>query len=99
MKRCGELPGAVADQEPEVGGAVTEIDQEITDLLGGPRPIRVRGDRQNAIVAAAGFGCARRQRLQEGLSGSCYSCSLWPASGVSEVGEHCQDPPVAVGGR
>jgi len=55
VKRCGELPGAVADQEPEAGGAVTEIDQEITDLLGGPRPVQVRGDGENVNVAPAGF--------------------------------------------
>jgi len=27
VKRCGELPGPVADQEPATGGALTEIDQ------------------------------------------------------------------------
>ena len=41
VKRCGELPGAVTDQEPEVRGAVTEVHQEVADLLGGPRPVRV----------------------------------------------------------
>jgi hypothetical protein len=44
VERCGELPGAVADQEPEVRGAVTEVHQKIAGLLGGPRPVRVRGD-------------------------------------------------------
>lgn len=34
----GELPGPVAEQEPEVGGAVTEVHQQIADLQGGPRP-------------------------------------------------------------
>jgi hypothetical protein len=38
VRRCGALPGVVADQEPEAGGAVTEIDLEMTDLPGGPRP-------------------------------------------------------------
>jgi hypothetical protein len=35
----GELPGPVAEQEPEVCGAAAEIHQEIADLLGGPRPV------------------------------------------------------------
>ena len=38
IERCGELPGPVADQEPEVRGAITEIHQEVADLLCGPRP-------------------------------------------------------------
>jgi hypothetical protein len=37
----GELPGSVADQEPEIRGAIAEIHQEAADLLGGPRPVRV----------------------------------------------------------
>src|SRR5260221_2678747 len=32
VSRCGALPGAVADQEPEAGGAVTEIDLEMTRI-------------------------------------------------------------------
>src|SRR6266516_8134496 len=44
VERCGELPGPVADQEPEVAGAVTEVHQEVADLLGGPRPVRMGGD-------------------------------------------------------
>jgi len=38
-----ELPGSVADQEPEIRGAIAEIDQEVADLLCGPRPVRIRG--------------------------------------------------------
>ena len=52
-KECGELPGAVADQEPEVRGAVAEVHQEVADLLGGPRPVRVRGDPEDVDVAAS----------------------------------------------
>ncbi len=37
----GELPGPVADQEVEVGRPVTEVHQEVPDLLGGPRSVRV----------------------------------------------------------
>ena len=28
VERCGELAGAVADEEPEAGGAVVEVDQQ-----------------------------------------------------------------------
>jgi hypothetical protein len=51
----GELPGPVADEEPEVRGAVAEIHQKIADLLCGPRPVRVRGDAEDMDVAAAGL--------------------------------------------
>jgi hypothetical protein len=40
----GELPGPVADQEPECRGRLTGVHQEVADLLQGPRPVRVRGD-------------------------------------------------------
>jgi hypothetical protein len=46
---------ARSDQEPEACGAVVEIHQEIADLLGGPRPVRVRGDLEDVDVAAADF--------------------------------------------
>jgi hypothetical protein len=52
-KRRGALPGPVADQEPEACGAVAEIHQEMADLLGGPGPVRVRGDSENVCVAGA----------------------------------------------
>jgi hypothetical protein len=55
VERCGELPGPVAGQEPEARGAVAEIHQEIADLLGGPGPVRVRGDSGNVHVAGAGL--------------------------------------------
>jgi hypothetical protein len=45
------LPGAVADQETEVRCAVTEVHQEVADLLGGPRAVRVRGDPEDVHVA------------------------------------------------
>ena len=44
VERLGELPGPITDQEPEVRGAITQIDQEVADLLDGPRAVRVRGD-------------------------------------------------------
>jgi len=55
VERCGELPGPVADQEPEARSPVTEIHQEIADLLRGPRPIRVRGHPEDVHVAGADF--------------------------------------------
>jgi hypothetical protein len=49
----GALPGPVAEQEPEARGAPAEVHQKIADLLGGPRPVRVRGDAGDMDVAAA----------------------------------------------
>ncbi len=36
VERGGELSGAVPDQEPELGCAVPEVHEKVTDLLGGP---------------------------------------------------------------
>jgi hypothetical protein len=36
VERGGELAGSVADEEPEGGGAVVEVDQQVAGLLGGP---------------------------------------------------------------
>jgi len=47
----GELPGPVSDQEPEARGPVTEIYQEIADLLRGPRPVRIGGHPEDVHVA------------------------------------------------
>src|SRR5690349_25036404 len=55
VEGCGELPGAVADQEPEVRGAVTEVYQEVADLLGGPWPVRVGTDPEDVRVAGGDF--------------------------------------------
>jgi hypothetical protein len=35
----GELPGAVADEEPEGGGALLEVHQRVAGLLGCPAPV------------------------------------------------------------
>ena len=53
LERIGELPGAVADQEPEVGGAAAEIHQEVADLLHGPRPVRVGAHAEDVHVTGA----------------------------------------------
>jgi hypothetical protein len=43
--------GAVADEEPESGGAVVDVHQQVPGLLGGPRPGRVTGHTENVHVA------------------------------------------------
>ena len=53
VERAGELPGPVPDQEPEVRGAITQIHQQVADLLHGPRPVRVRGDTEDVHVTRA----------------------------------------------
>jgi hypothetical protein len=53
VKRRGELPGPVPDWEPGTRGAVTQVHQEVADLLHGPRPVRVRGDAEDVHVTAA----------------------------------------------
>jgi len=55
IEGIGELPGPVANQELKVRGAVTEIHQEVADLLGGPRAVRIRGHAKDMHVAGAGF--------------------------------------------
>ena len=53
IKRRGELPGTVTDQEPEACGTITQIHQQVTDLLHGPGTVRVRGDPEDVHVTAA----------------------------------------------
>src|SRR5450755_1247594 len=53
VERRAELPGPVTDQEPEAGGAFTEIHQQIADLLRSPRPVRIGGDPEDVDVAGA----------------------------------------------
>ena len=48
-----ELSGAVADEEPEPGGAVAEIHDEVAGLLGGPGPVGMSGHAQDVQVAVA----------------------------------------------
>jgi hypothetical protein len=43
-KDAVDCPARVADQEPEVRGAVAEVHHEVADLLGGPRSVRVGGN-------------------------------------------------------
>src|SRR5512133_546238 len=41
VERGREVAGAVADEEPEAGGAVVEVPQQVAGLLGGPRSGRM----------------------------------------------------------
>jgi hypothetical protein len=42
---------ARADQEPEVLGVIANVHQEVADLLGGPRSVRVSGHSEDVDVA------------------------------------------------
>jgi hypothetical protein len=70
VERCGELTGAVPDQEPEAGRAIVEVHQQVTDLLGGPWPVRVRGDAESVCRFGAGgiFRVLRTRRMVEALT-------------------------------
>jgi hypothetical protein len=37
VERCGGLAGSIADEEPELGGAVTKVQDKVAGLLGSPR--------------------------------------------------------------
>jgi hypothetical protein len=41
------LSVAIAAQEPELGGAFAEVDEQVTGLLSGPRARGVGGDAQD----------------------------------------------------
>lgn len=47
-QRRGELPGPIPDKEPEVRGAITQIHQEVADLLDCPLVARA-GYRHNVL--------------------------------------------------
>jgi len=79
VERCGELPGPVADQEPKLCGAITQVHQQVADLLHGPRPVRVGGDSEDVHVTAADL---HDEQAVQPLQGHC-------AVNVEEVGgEH-----------
>ena len=68
VKRCGELPGPVADQEPELCSAITQVHQQVADLLHGPGPVRVGGDPEDVHVTAADL---HDEQAVEPLQGHC----------------------------
>ena len=66
VKRYGELPGPVADKEPEARGAITQIHQQVADLLYCPRPVRIRGHAEEVHVAAADLHDEQAVQAPEG---------------------------------
>ena len=62
VERGGELAGSVADEEPEGGGAVVEVHQQVAGLLGGPGSGWMACRPEDVHVAAADFGGERRRR-------------------------------------
>ncbi len=55
IERRGELAGAVADEEPEAGGAVVEVHQQVAGLLGGPGSGRMPRRSEDVHVAVSDF--------------------------------------------
>jgi hypothetical protein len=45
-----------------------QVHQEVADLLGGPRPVRVRGDPEDVYVAAADFDDEETARPHQGIA-------------------------------
>src|SRR5436309_1466928 len=70
-----------ADQEPEVRGAIAEVDKQVADLLCGPRPVRVRGHAEDVYVTGADLDHEQAVQALEG----------YRAVDVEEIGgEHCR---------
>jgi len=57
VERGRELPGPVADEEPEPGGMFAEVHDEVAGLLGGPGSVGVRGHAEDVQVAVADLEC------------------------------------------
>jgi hypothetical protein len=55
VERCRELAGPVADEEPEGGGTVVEVHQQVVGLLGGPGSGRMAGRPEDVHVPAVDF--------------------------------------------
>jgi len=51
VEGCGELAGAVADEESELGCAITEIADQVAGLLSGPGSVGVGGGAEDVDVA------------------------------------------------
>jgi hypothetical protein len=60
--RCGERAVAVAEEEPDPGGAFAEVDEQVAGLPGGLRPGGVGRDAQD--VRAAGVDLHHGQDVQ-----------------------------------
>ncbi len=57
VERGRELSGPIADEEPEPRALFVEVHDEVAGLLGGPRPVGVRGHAQDVQVAVADLEC------------------------------------------
>jgi len=57
VERRGELAGSIADEEPELGGAVTKVQDKVASLLGSPGSIGVRCHAEDVHVTAFDFEC------------------------------------------
>ena len=51
-KAAVTCPGPVTDEDLELVGPFTGVREQVAGLLGGPRPVRVGGDAEDAHVAA-----------------------------------------------
>ena len=60
VERGRELSGPIADEEPEPGGIVAEVDDEVAGLLRRPRSVGMRGHAQDVQ------GGGRRPRVRTG---------------------------------
>jgi hypothetical protein len=86
--RRGELPGPVADQEPDCRGTLAGVRQESGDLLGGPRPVRVCGGED---VHGAGADLDHDQAGQ--VPGRDRAVPLEEVRGEHRCGVHVQQLP------
>jgi hypothetical protein len=66
VERGRELPGPIADEEPESGGVVAEVYDEVAGLLGGPRSVGMSGHAQIVEVAVADFECEQYVDASQG---------------------------------
>ena len=55
VERGGELASAVADEEPEGGGTLVEVHQQVAGLLGGPGSGRMAGCPEDVHTAVTDF--------------------------------------------
>ena len=76
VERFGELPGPVADQEPEARGAITQIHQQVADLLDSPPAVGVRGDPEDVHVTAATSIMNRQYRRRRVTAQSTWKKSV-----------------------
>ena len=96
VKRRGDLPGPVPDQEPEVRCPITQIHQQVADLLRGPRTVRVRGDPEDVYAAAADLHDERQYRRRRVTAQSTWKKSVasivdaWVCRNVRQLASVCR---------